>query len=70
MCVCEGECLATSGYDCALCACSIHRGQKRAFDALALKLGTCELPAACWEVNSSPLTKHQLLLTAEPSSQS
>lgn len=57
--VCQGECLATSGYDCAPCACSIHRGQKGAFDALALKLRTCELPAVCWEVNSSPLMEQQ-----------
>jgi hypothetical protein len=49
------------------CACSAHRGQKRAWDHLEQELQMAV--SWCWEQNLGPLEKQPLLSTAEPSRQ-
>ena len=40
--------------------------QKRMLDPWNWSLGNCELPCGCWELNTSPLEEHLVLLKAEP----
>lgn len=48
-------------------SCSTHSGWERAFDPLGLFTNYCYLLSGWWELNSSPLQEHRMLLTVKPS---